>query len=196
MLTSLKRHPSWRAGQWGILLWGTEREPIQMETPAGICLLRGCSGRSRSRDSRTGSNAMPYQRVRGRGSSLARPALVRTPPACSAVDLKPVIAALTKLDDSQLCALLDTTNSIPRIVPDLLTWIGHACDWELNRRADVDFPLQPPDSTIPPEYTAASIAAAMTLRARFGRDDGKDTRAVAALFDAVIRMLTGGARRH
>ncbi len=78
----------------------------------------------------------------------------------------------------------------------MLAWIGHACDWELNRRAGVDFPLQPPDAVIPPEDTAASIAAAMTLRARFDQDEGSNAGAAVALFDAMIRVLTGGERRQ
>jgi hypothetical protein len=108
----------------------------------------------------------------------------------------PVVAALAKLNDGELCALIDATNDVPRIVPGLLAWIGHACDWELNRRACIDFPLQSPDAAIPPEEGSASIAAAMTLRARFDQDAGRDTYAVVALFDAMIRALTGGARRH
>ena len=81
-------------------------------------------------------------------------------------------------------------------MPGLLAWIGHACDWELNRRACIDFPLQSPDAAIPPEEGSASIAAAMMLRTRFHLDAGRDTYAVVALFDAMIRALTGGALRH
>jgi hypothetical protein len=113
-----------------------------------------------------------------------------------AADLMPVVAALAKLNDGELCALIDATNDVPQIVPGLLAWIGHACDWELNRRACIDFPLQSPDAAIPPEEGSASIAAAMTLRARFDQDALRDTYAVVALFDAMIRALTGGARRH
>lgn len=113
-----------------------------------------------------------------------------------ATGLMPVVAALAKLNDGQLCALIDATNDVPQIVPGLLAWIGHACDWELNRRACIDFPLQSPDAAILPEEGSASIAAAMTLRARFDQGVGTDTYAVVALFDAMIRALTGGARRH
>jgi hypothetical protein len=113
-----------------------------------------------------------------------------------ATGLMPVVAALAKLNDGQLCALIDATNDVPQIVPGLLAWIGHACDWELNRRACIDFPLQSPDAAIPPEEGSASIAAAMTLRTRFYQDAGRDTYAVVALFDAMIRALTSGARRH
>jgi hypothetical protein len=40
---------------------------------------------------------------------------------------------------------------------------------------------------------AASIAAVMTLRARFAQGDAG---AVVAVFNAMIRALTGGERRH
>ena len=139
---------------------------------------------------------MAYPRIRGRGSPLPRPALVRLHLGCDAVDLRPVAAALAEIDDGELCALIDVTNNVRQIVPGLLAWIGHGCDWELNRRAGVDFPLQPPDAAIPAEDTAASIAAAMMLRARFDQDGGGDAGAVVALFDAMIRVLTGGERRH
>jgi hypothetical protein len=111
-------------------------------------------------------------------------------------DLGAVEAALTELEESELCALIDWTNDVTQLVPELLTWIGHACDWELHRRAGVDFPLLSPLATIPPEQDAASIAAAMTMRARFDQSGRRDVGAVVALFDAILRVLTGGERRH
>jgi hypothetical protein len=108
----------------------------------------------------------------------------------------PVAAALAELNDGELCVLIQVTNSVPQVVPGLLSWIGHACDWELNRRVCVDFPLQTPDAAIPPDEEAASIAAMMTLRARFAQDASGDAGAVVALFDAMIRALTGGEHRH
>jgi hypothetical protein len=113
-----------------------------------------------------------------------------------AADLLPVAAALAELNDGELCALIGATNILPQIVPGLWAWIGHACDWELNRRAFVDFPLRSPDAAIPPEDDALSIAAVMTLRARFDQDARKDTCAVVALFDAMIRALSHGERWH
>ena len=139
---------------------------------------------------------MSYPRITGRRSALPEAAPVRIPQCSDAADLMPVAAALTQLNDGQLCALIDVTNSVPQIVPGLLAWIGHACDWELNRRAYVDFPLQSPDAAIPPEEDAASVVAMMTLRARFDQDARRDAGAVVALFDAMIRALTGGERRH
>jgi hypothetical protein len=73
---------------------------------------------------------------------------------------------------------------VQQIVPDSMAWIGHACDWELNRHACVDFPLQSPDAAIPPEKQTISLAAAMSLRARFQRQGITNTCAVVALFDA------------
>jgi hypothetical protein len=111
-------------------------------------------------------------------------------------DLSAVEAALTELEESELCALIDSTNNAPQLVPELLTWIGHACDWELHRRADADFPLLSPLATIPPDEDAVSIAAALTLRERFDQGGERDAGAVVALFDAILRVLTGGERRH
>ena len=113
-----------------------------------------------------------------------------------AADLMPIAAALAELNDGELCALIKVSNSVPQIVPGLLAWIGHACNWELNRRACVDFPLQTPDAVIPPDEDAACVAAMMTLRVRFDEGVGSDACAVVALFDAMIRALTGGERRH
>jgi hypothetical protein len=118
------------------------------------------------------------------------------PLSSNAPDLMPVAAALAELNDGELCVLIDVTTNVPQIVPGLLAWVGHACDWELNRRACVDFPLQTPGAVIPPEQDAASIAAMMTLRARFAQDAGRNAGAVVALFDAMIRVLTGGGRTH
>ena len=134
--------------------------------------------------------------LRDRRSALPEAVPVQTHHSSDDADLIPVTAALAELSDCELCALIDTTDNIQQIVPGLLAWIGHACDWELNRRACVDFPLQSPDMAIPPEEDALSIAAMMTLRMKFNRDARGDAGAVVALFDAMIRVLTGGERRH
>ena len=130
-----------------------------------------------------------------------RSALRAVPPAririgSHPLDLTLVAAALAELSDCELCALIDTADNVPQVVPGLLAWIGHACDWELNRRACVDLPLQSPHVAIPPEEYALSIAAMMTLRMKFDRETGGDAGAVIALFDAMIRVLTGGECRH
>jgi len=130
-----------------------------------------------------------------------RSATLAAPPArmhleSDAADLTPVAAALAELSDCELCVLIDTTDNLPQIVPSLLAWIGHACDWELNRRAYVDIPLQSPHMAIPPEEDLLSIAAMMTLRMVFNQDARGDAGAVVALFDAMIGVLTGGGVRH
>ena len=134
-----------------------------------------------------------YPRVRDRRHALPELVPVRTPLDSDAATLMPVAAALAELNDGELCTLIDVTNNVQQVVPGLLAWIGHACDWELNRRACIGFPLQSLDAAIPPEEYAASIAAAMTLRVRFAQGDAGT---VVALFDAMIRALTGGERRH
>jgi hypothetical protein len=151
---------------------------------------------NRARAPRGTANGVSYSRLRTRRKALLEAVPVRMPLSSDAADLMPVAAALAELNDGELCALIDVTNNVPQIVPGLLAWIGHACDWELNRRACVDFPLQTPDAAIPPEQDAASIAAMMTLRTRFAQDANRDAGAVVALFDAMIRALTGGERRH
>ena len=151
---------------------------------------------NRTRAPRGTANGASYLRVTARRSALPEAAPVRMPLGSDATDLMPVVAALAELNDGELCALIGATNNVPQIVPGLLAWIGHACDWELNRRACVDSPLQSPDAAIPPEEYAASIVAMMTLRARFDQDARRDAGAVVALFDAMIRALTGGERRH
>ena len=139
---------------------------------------------------------MSYPRVRGRRSALPEAAPVPMPLSSDAADLMPVAAALAELNDGELFALIDSTNNVSQIVPGLLAWIGHACDWELNRRACVDFPLQSPDTAIPSEEDAASIAAVMTLRATFRQHARRNGCTMVALFDAMIRALTHGERWH
>lgn len=117
-------------------------------------------------------------------------------PGSDAAGLGPVVAALAELNDGELCAVIEVTNNVPQFVPGLLAWIGHACDWELHRRAFVNFPLQSPESAIPLEENSASIVAMIILRARFDQGAGRDACPVVPLFDAMIRALTGSARRH
>jgi hypothetical protein len=113
-----------------------------------------------------------------------------------AAGLGPVVAALAELNHGELCALIEVTNNVPQFVPGLLAWIGHACDWELNRRAFVNFRLQSPESAIPLEENSASIVAMIILRARFDQGAGRDACPVVALFDAMIPALTGCDRSH
>src|SRR5438046_1470075 len=98
-------------------------------------------------------------------------------------DLNTVVVSLAELYDGELHALINATHNVPETAAGLLAWIEHACDWELNRRAGVDFPLQPPDAAIPPEEDAVSIETAMTMHEDFAQDDSLDTRATVRLFE-------------
>lgn len=111
-------------------------------------------------------------------------------------DLSPVVAALADLDDGELAALIDATNEVPQSAPGLLAWVEHVCDWELNRRGGLDFPLQPPEAAIPPEEDAVSIDAAVIIRAQFAQDDRAEARAVVVLFDAIVGLLKGAGQPH
>ena len=88
--------------------------------------------------------------------------------------------------------MIDATNGVPQTAPGLLAWIEGACDWEVNRRAGLDYPLQPPEAAIPPEEDAISINAAMAMQTTFAQD----SPAVLALFDALVELLTGGGRKQ
>src|SRR5437762_11538179 len=66
----------------------------------------------------------------------------------STPELMPVAAALAELNAGELCALIEVTDNVPRCVPGLLAWVGHACDWELYRRGGVVFSLEPPDVAV------------------------------------------------
>jgi hypothetical protein len=78
----------------------------------------------------------------------------------------------------------------------LLAWIDSAGHWELNRRAGLEYTLLPPEAAIPPEEDAVSIAAATAMRATFAQDVRMEARAVLALLDALVELLTGGGRKH
>ena len=80
----------------------------------------------------------------------------------------------------------------PQTAPGLLAWIDGACDWELNRRRDFDYPLQPPEAAIDPSEDAVSINAAMVLRDQFAQD----SPAVRAFFDGLVVLLTGDGRKQ
>ena len=138
---------------------------------------------------------MSYPRARSRATALPVTP-VRMQLGSDGRDLSAIKAALIEFDECELCALIDWTNNVTHLVPGLLMWIGHACDWELHRRADADFPLLSPLATIPPDEDAMSIAAALTLRERFDQGGERDAGAVVALFDAILRVLTSGERRH
>lgn len=106
-------------------------------------------------------------------------------------DLAPVVEALTELTDDELHALIDATNGVPQVAPGLLAWIDGTCNWELNRRAGLDFPLLPPDAAIPSEEDEVSIAAVVALREQFRQSGPGDTTDGADLLDAIHNLLMG-----
>jgi hypothetical protein len=108
-------------------------------------------------------------------------------------DLQPIVAALSRLDDAELHALVDATKIVPQTAPALLAWIQGACDWELHRRHGHNYALHPPAATIPPEEDAASIYAAMAMRETFDQDILADSLRV--LLDAIVGLFAGGGRR-
>src|SRR5512136_386071 len=107
-------------------------------------------------------------------------------------DLTAVKAALAEIGDTELAALIAATYGVPQTAPGLLAWIDGACDWEVNRRRDFDYPLQPPEAAIDPSEDEVSIAAAIVMRDEFAHD----SPAVRAFFDALVKLLTGAGRKH
>jgi len=107
-------------------------------------------------------------------------------------DLTAIKAALAEISDTELAALIAATYGVPQTAPGLLAWIDGACDWELNRRRDFDYPLQPPEAAIDPSEDAVSIAAAMVLRDQFAQD----STAVLAFFNELVELLTGDGRKQ
>ena len=97
-------------------------------------------------------------------------------------DLTAVKAVLADLSDPDLRGLIDATCKAPQTAPALLAWLEAACDWELNRRAGLDYALQPPDVAIPPEEDAVSIDAATAMRSTFA----EESRRMHAVFDALV----------
>jgi hypothetical protein len=104
--------------------------------------------------------------------------------------LRPVTAALAELEDMELRALVDAANELVLVAAGLLLWVEHIADWEINRRAGLELPLQPPNAAIPPEEDEHSIAAAAIIRAHVA-DSRDETDPMVALFDAILGALTG-----
>jgi len=110
--------------------------------------------------------------------------------------LQAIKAALARMTDAELRALIDATSGPPPMAPGLLAWVEAACGWELSRRLGLDYKLQPPDAAIPPEEATSSIDAAVKIRATFALIDPAGTGAVLAFFDALVDLLTGAERKH
>ena len=107
-------------------------------------------------------------------------------------DLARVVAALAKISDTELHALIGATYGVPQTAPGLLAWIDGTCDWELNRRAGHHYELLPPEAAIDPSEDELSISAAMVLRDQFAHG----SPAVLAFFDALVELLTGSGQKH
>src|SRR3954463_3575398 len=73
-------------------------------------------------------------------------------------DLQSVADALSDLADAELKAVVVAANEMLLVAAGLLSWLEHAADWELNRRAGLDTTLHPPTAAIPPEASADSLA--------------------------------------
>jgi hypothetical protein len=106
-------------------------------------------------------------------------------------DLQAVASAFADLTDSELTALIDAITSVPQIAPELLTWMGGACDWELNRRRGVQGPLQRPPAAALAAEDAIDIHPIITIPRLFSQR----ARSVHALFDALADLLIGGGHK-
>ena len=109
--------------------------------------------------------------------------------------LDPVVAALAGLDDAELHAMIGMVDDGPQLAPSLFGWIEHVCDWELNRRDGLDFPLRPPEDAIGPGEIPTSIVALTVIRGVFARDSSSASQAAAVLLDAILGVPTGNGRR-
>jgi len=58
------------------------------------------------------------------------------------------------------------------------------------------YPLSPPEAATPPKEYAVSLDAAAIIRAQFAQDERPKSRAVVALFNAILTLLTGSKYRH
>ena len=54
--------------------------------------------------------------------------------------------ARAEIRDDELKPLIAATYGVSQTAPRLLAWIDGACDWELNRRAGLNYDLQLPEA--------------------------------------------------
>lgn len=104
-------------------------------------------------------------------------------------ELQPVADALADLAEAELRALKVAVNELLLMAAGFLTWVEHLTDWELNRRAGLEAPMQPPGASIEPEEHVESIVAATMLRDGFAEGSGQESHPVVALFDAIVGAL-------
>ena len=106
--------------------------------------------------------------------------------------LADVCTALSRLSGDDLEVLFATSNLRHAPSPVLLGWVGHAADWEMNRRRGFDFRLAPPDEAIDPSEDAGAIAAAIALHDEFAAGDP----AIARFFASTVDVLVGRVPRQ
>jgi hypothetical protein len=111
-------------------------------------------------------------------------------------NLDAVVPALAALRDRDLQGLMTMVDDRPQLTPSLFAWIGHVCDWELNRREGLDFPLRPPEDAIVPGEMPTSIVALTVIRGVFARDSSSASQAASVLLDAMLGVLTGNGWRQ
>jgi hypothetical protein len=106
-------------------------------------------------------------------------------------NLQGIKAALAEISEPDLHALIAAATKLERPLPapGLMAWIETACDWELNGRLGLVYPLLPPEAVIPPEENAASINVAVMLRGMFS----ERSLAVRILFDALVMLLSAAS---
>ena len=108
-------------------------------------------------------------------------------------ELRRVADALAELAEAELRNMVLAANELVLEAAGLLLWMEHLADWELNRRAGVGVPLQPPDAAILPEERTESVVAVTMLRDGFAEGSWADSAPVVALFDAIVGALTESA---
>ena len=105
----------------------------------------------------------------------------------SAGDLSRAKAALAELTETDLYSLIKATYLGPRLPRSIFDWIEAACDWELDRRIGLEYPLVSPGSMIGAQEACTCVQAAESLRLRYGAH----SLAMYRLFDAIFDLLTG-----
>jgi hypothetical protein len=106
-------------------------------------------------------------------------------------DLETVADALADLADAELHALVDAADEFMLFAAGFMSWVEHLANWEINRRAGLDFPMHPPRIAIPPDEHASSVAAAAMLRERFAQSPRREGDPIVGLFEAVVDALGG-----
>ncbi len=127
------------------------------------------------------------------GTSLA--AAVQT--GAMNADLFPVVAALAKIEDGHLYAMIDAVDELtPSLPGGLAAWLRHILDWEAGRRHGYDRPLRSPWEAIDDSERVASIATAIALCDGFALRAAADAPVPTALLATVVNVLVSGATRH